>query len=658
MTERTATGSQEPGVRSQNDGRRRRLSSGFWLLASGFLFRCVVVSVVQTACLAGLLFASAPAFARTNEVERNLEAMIGHTAAEAMAEEYGTIDNPLLQDWVQAVGERVAAPCPRKDFPFRFRILDTSESNAFSLPGAHVFVTRGLLVEVRSDDELAAVLAHEVGHLADRDFQRSLVRQLAGLGLQWGAKQLGAKELATPIAVAEVLDTLRASRHQEDQADQRGVQFAFAARYDPRAMTAFLDDIIGSRTKLRPWYQRMLDTHPDAVRRRDRCVERTRAAETQDPEGLGAVAAALAGRYRLSAALDDYGRLMELRPADPAPHVAAARLHLLRGEVDQALSQCHDALRLAPENAEAKALIDQVGSASRLPPAPAAPPPGPGPVARPAPPPDGAAAERFVTLARGLTRDYRIEEALKWAQYVDPETQDVRWLYLVVKSRLLLMAVDRLRWRLAEVSHLAQSGIGEWPALSAANAAGAEEAARGYDRGVQSGARAARELDTAATLLPPVMAALAMTGAHQPVGRMSSSRFAMMEGDFLLIENHTRAALDLCRTSAQNIARAESVRLAGAIDRLTAQAGRDQWAIYDEVAARRLGVSADEMAALAQTWGGLGAAARSAAEKKAGEDASAAAPTYEQVESVRIMLKLLLSQLKAETVKPSEGASA
>jgi Zn-dependent protease with chaperone function len=621
-----------------------------------------VVSVVLSVCPMASLLVTAPAFARTNEVERNLEAMIGHTAAEAMAEEYGTIDNPLLQDWVQAVGERVAAPCPRKDFPFRFQILDTSESNAFSLPGAHVFVTRGLLVEVRSDDELAAVLAHEVGHIADRDFQRLVARQLAYLGLQWGVRRLGAKQLATPIGVAQVLDTLRASRHQEDQADQRGVQFAFEARYDPRAMTAFLGDIIGSRTKLRQWYQRMLDTHPDAVRRRDRCLERTRAVETQDPEGLAALAAALAGRYRLSAALAGYGRLIELRPADPAPHVAAARLYLLRGEADQALSRCHDALRLAPENAEATALLDQVVSESQRAPAPAVPagPQArtPSPIARPVPPPDGAAAERFVALARGLTRDYRLEQALKWAEYVDPETQDVRWLYLVVKSRLLLMAVDRLRWRLAEVSRLAQSGIEEWPALAAANVAGAEGAARGYDRGVQSGSRAARELDTAAALLPPVMAALAMTGAHQSVGRMSSSRFAMMQGDLLLIENHTRAALDLCRTSAQNVARAESVRLAGAIDRLTARAGRKQRAIYDEVAARRLGLSADAIAALAQTGGGLGAAARSAAESRAGEDASAASPTYEQVESVRIMLKLLLSQLEAETVKPSEGASA
>ena len=210
------------------------------------------------------------------DIEHNLEALIGRAAAELMARELGTFDNPLLTEWVDEVGARVAKPSPRQEFFFRFRILDTPEANAYTLPGAHIFVTRGLLAQVRSDDELAGVLAHEVGHVADRDFQRVVARQLMFLGLREGLKRADQDSLTPALYVVQLLNSLRHSRRQEDQADLRGVEYALAARYDPMALTAFFDTVLRGRDEPREWYQGILEMHPDPYRRRERTVEDSR----------------------------------------------------------------------------------------------------------------------------------------------------------------------------------------------------------------------------------------------------------------------------------------------------------------------------------------------------------------------------------------------
>jgi len=608
-------------------------------------------------CLAAAVagIAAAPGFARTSEVERNLEAMIGRAAAEVMAHEYGTIDNPLLQKWVDAVGGRVAGPCPRRDLPVRFRVLDTPQSNAFSLPGAYIFVTRGLLASVRSDDELAGVLAHEVGHYADRDFQRTILRQLAYVGLQWGVERLDEEQWLTPIRVVQVLDSLRASREQEDDADERGVQYAFEARYDPEAMAGFYGPMPGARRRAKPWYQMMLETHPDALRRQSKCLARSRALEVAEPNQLAALAAGLAGRFRYAAALASYERLRELRPEDPALLLATARIHLLRGENGKCREACEQALRLAPGDTEATALL---GEAS------APPPPVPEALARPSaggspvPAPDPAAVAKFRALTRALVRNYPLEQALKWAQAIDVEGRDVGWLYLVAKARLLLMAVERLRWRLFEVSGMVTSAVAEWPEVAGApNPPDMAQALTGYSEAVRAGCQAARRLDTAAGSLPPVMAALALTGAHDPLGRMSASRFALMQGDLLVVENHTRMALESCRTAAAAVAAAESARLALRIDSQFAPAAGRQRAIQIGLAGTRLGLTTNEVGTEIGLQGGLGAACRSAAQRRASEGRAGKGSTYQEAESVRIVLKLLAEEMR-EASAAGEGGSS
>ena len=96
------------------------------------------------------------------------EAALGREAAQQVAQEMGLVEDPALAAFVDAIGQRVAARSPRKDVRFQFQVADMAETNAFALPGGYIYVSRGLLALVRDEDELANVLAHEVGHVAAR----------------------------------------------------------------------------------------------------------------------------------------------------------------------------------------------------------------------------------------------------------------------------------------------------------------------------------------------------------------------------------------------------------------------------------------------------------------------------------------------------------
>jgi predicted Zn-dependent protease len=582
-------------------------------------------------------------------VEHNLEALVGRIAARLTAEQYGTLDNPLLTDWVNAVGARVAAPCPRQEFPFRFGILDTAEVNAFSLPGAHIFVTRGLLAHLHSDDELAGVLAHEVGHLADRDFQRIVARQLLFLGLGEGVRRSDEEQLLTPLYIVQVLNTFRHSRRQEDQADLRGVQYALAAHYDPLALTAFFDAILAGRDEPRAWYKAILETHPDAYKRRERTIERTHRLCAADPGTLAAVAADLRDRYEYGAALRTYALMRELAPDDIRAPLGEAEVAALRGQQEASEAACRRALLIAPADPRALALARRAESL-----APDRERPAATPTEAPNVDLDREALARLTRLGKGLAADRRFDDALTWAQAYRPEADDWRWVYLVVKAQVLLMATDRLRWRVREVAGLAEGGAAAWAdAQVTADATTLERVAHAYNTGVAHGLRAGADLRLAMQLLPTVLGSLALTGNGDPLGRMSSTRFALLEGDLLATESRVKSALKQARAAARDVALAEVDRYACTLDALGATADERQLAIYRGLAATRFRLTADEVRSASADDAGFGAACRAVALRLAG---AAPSPepidlTYEQAESMRIALRLLTSEAKAETLQ-------
>src|SRR5262245_42730937 len=93
-------------------------------------------------------------------------------------------EQPALSAYVAFVGQKIAAKSDRPKLAYTFSIVDTPEINAFALPGGYVYVTRGILALMNSEDELAAVLGHEIGHVAARHGAAQLTKaQAAQLGL-------------------------------------------------------------------------------------------------------------------------------------------------------------------------------------------------------------------------------------------------------------------------------------------------------------------------------------------------------------------------------------------------------------------------------------------------------------------------------------------
>jgi predicted Zn-dependent protease len=129
---------------------------------------------------------------------------------------------------VQGLLDRIAAHWSERPFAFRVGVLDEPEPNALALPGGAILVTSGLLEQVRSENELALVLGHELGHFRARDHLRGLGR---GLALELVLDAFGGEPVVTGMAgLAGQLAQRGFDRHQESEADAFGLELV-AAEY-------------------------------------------------------------------------------------------------------------------------------------------------------------------------------------------------------------------------------------------------------------------------------------------------------------------------------------------------------------------------------------------------------------------------------------------
>jgi len=142
--------------------------------------------------------------------------------------------------YLARVGQKVARAA-ELDGRCTFTLVNTDVVNAFAVPGCYIYVTRGLMSLVNSEDELASVLAHEVGHIAGRHAQRQQRRSaLRSFGVAAIATLTGSERLAQLAGSAAVYFTLRYSRKHEYEADELGLGYLEQAGYDPYAATDML----------------------------------------------------------------------------------------------------------------------------------------------------------------------------------------------------------------------------------------------------------------------------------------------------------------------------------------------------------------------------------------------------------------------------------
>ncbi len=191
-----------------------------------------------------------------------------------------------LQSYVTSVGNRLAAVSHRPQVPWQFAVVNSSQVNAFALPGGKISITRGLITRMNSEDELAGVLGHEIGHVTARHAVAGYTRQMLLTGALLGlALALGDNEYA-PVALAAAgvagsLMMLSYSRDQERQADQLGYEYMTRAGYNPVAMVSTFE-LFKRMEKSEPSeVKAWLSSHPLPRER----IEAARARALRSPNG-------------------------------------------------------------------------------------------------------------------------------------------------------------------------------------------------------------------------------------------------------------------------------------------------------------------------------------------------------------------------------------
>ncbi len=195
------------------------------------------------------------------------EVNIGNSVSKSVAKQFKISENTQIKDRVKKIGERLAGVCDRQDLIYRFEVLEEKDVNAFSLPGGFIYVNTGLL-DKATDDELACVLAHEIGHIVAKHHVKK-IQAMSGYNLlRILVAQVGGSAVeGADMAFVTLLSGY--SRDDEFLADELGIKYARASGFDPKAMVSFLnklEDIMMKEPAREYVYWRTHPFIPDRIR--------------------------------------------------------------------------------------------------------------------------------------------------------------------------------------------------------------------------------------------------------------------------------------------------------------------------------------------------------------------------------------------------------
>ncbi|MDC0948896.1 M48 family metalloprotease [Gammaproteobacteria bacterium] len=180
--------------------------------------------------------------------------------------------DPELVGYVQQVGARLAAVADR-ELPYEFAVLNSSEPNAWALPGGKIAINRGLLLELNNEAELAAVLSHEIVHAAAAHGAQSLTRgqmlQVGVVGAAIASSSSDNKQLVMlGSALGANLINQSYNRGAESEADRYGMEYMHRAGYDPAAAVSLQETFVRlNQSKGSGAFGRLFTSHPPSPQR-------------------------------------------------------------------------------------------------------------------------------------------------------------------------------------------------------------------------------------------------------------------------------------------------------------------------------------------------------------------------------------------------------
>ncbi|MFH1629682.1 MAG: M48 family metalloprotease [Pseudomonadota bacterium] len=305
--------------------------------------------------------------------------------------DYGPVQDPELNQYIDNTGKMIAGHTHRFHMPYSFRAVNATYVNAYAFPGGSIACTRGILLELENEAELAALLGHELGHVNARHTAQQMSKGsitsliLSGVGAYAEKGGSGLGDLATGLgnfAAGALL--ARYSRDNEREADSLGMKYMVQSRYSPEGMVGLMD-ILRSMSKHKPnAIEMMFATHPMSDERYQTVVNATadKYQTTKDyplhrerymdhTAGLRAKKGAIEeiqngekamGQKKFSDAEAHFQKALKLAPTDYAGLVMMSQCMLAQQKFTAAERYAEKAQKVYPQEAQAY----QISGISRI----------------------------------------------------------------------------------------------------------------------------------------------------------------------------------------------------------------------------------------------------------------------------------------------------
>ncbi len=200
------------------------------------------------------------------------EMQIGRQLALEFEQQAKLVEDPIVTEYVNRVGQNIVLHSDAK-IPFTIKVVDADDVNAFALPGGFFYVNKGLILAADNEAELAGVMAHEIAHVAAR---HAMENQGKGALLQYGMLAgiifgggIASGILQNTAGITQALAFFKFSRGAEVEADRLGVQYLYAAGYDPNGMSTMFEKLASQNKKKPGTLSKLFSSHPQSIDRRD-----------------------------------------------------------------------------------------------------------------------------------------------------------------------------------------------------------------------------------------------------------------------------------------------------------------------------------------------------------------------------------------------------
>ena len=206
------------------------------------------------------------------------EVALGREMSQEVEAQAKLFTDPVVNEYINRLGQNLVRNLDAQ-VPFTIKIVDSDEVNAFALPGGFFYINTGLIMAAESEAELAGVMAHEIAHVAARHATKQATKReiwsIASIPLVFIGGPAG-MAVQNFVGLAVPLTFLKFGRNAEREADLLGLQYQFAAGYDPNAMISFLEKLQDKDKKKPNFIARAFATHPmndDRIKRSQKVLE-------------------------------------------------------------------------------------------------------------------------------------------------------------------------------------------------------------------------------------------------------------------------------------------------------------------------------------------------------------------------------------------------